>query len=509
LIRTLSLNLLLLFLVVSCGENSPVHRPGHLSTPLEDRVFYEIFVESFYDSNGDGIGDLNGVTEKLDYLQGLGVDGIWLLPVHPSPSYHKYDVTDYYGIHADYGTMDDFKRLVAEAHRRDILVVIDMVINHTSDEHPYFQEARKGKENPFREYYVWSADSLVQSEEPYHWHSNGEDPEKYYGFFWKGMPDLNFDNPAVREEMKKIGEWWLTRTGVDGFRLDAIKYIYPDSLYDKNIAWWQEYRARLDSVNKECFLVAEIWDDAAFIAPFLNGGVSAAFDFDLSFAIEEMLSSETDPGIGDLLAGIRMQYNEASDSWYDAIFLKNHDQDRIMSLLQDPGKARLAASVLLTLPGIPFIYYGEEIGMVGKKPDEYIREPMVWDRPGKDPGETRWIEPRYSTADRVAPVTEQMNDPGSLLMHYKNLIALRRDHPVFAEGAISSLGEIPEHLCGYVLSNDRRKAVVIHNLSDQPARISAGKLGAKGRILYLSGEETLMRDTLLLDPFGTLVQYQD
>ncbi|MGW8316340.1 MAG: alpha-amylase family glycosyl hydrolase [Bacteroidales bacterium] len=506
--RAFIFNIILLFLVVSCGESSLNQRRAFLSTPLEDRIFYEIFVQSFYDTDGDGIGDLNGVTAKLDYLKELGVDGIWLMPIHPSPSYHKYDVTDYYGIHPDYGTMDDMKNLLTEAHRRNILVLIDMVINHTSSEHPFFKEARKDKDNPFRDYYVWSADSLLQSDEPYHWHNNGQDSEKYYGFFWKEMPDLNFDHPAVREEMKKIGVWWLTQIGVDGFRLDAIKYIYPDSLYDKNIAWWQEYRARLDSVRKEYFLVAEIWDDAEFIAPFLNRGVHAAFDFDLSFAIEEMLVSGSDPGLGDLLADIHQQYNAASASWYDAIFLKNHDQDRIMSLLQETGKARLAASVLLTLPGIPFIYYGEEIGMVGKKPDEYIREPMIWDEPGKDPGQTRWIEPRYSTPGKVIPVKQQLSHQGSLLLHYKTLIALRKEHPILSEGTVRSLEEMPERICGYVLRDNGNEMVVLHNLTDQPVSIPVGKLRANGKMLYFSGQENQGKDTLFLDPYGTLVRYR-
>ncbi len=181
--------------------------------PIGQRVFYEIFVQSFYDSNGDGIGDLNGVTSKLDYLKDLGVNGIWLLPVHPSPSYHKYDVTDYYGIHPDYGTMEEMKTLLREAHERDILVIIDMVINHTSSEHFFFKESRKGKDNPFRNYYVWSGDTLVHKQNPQHWHKYQKDPEKYYGFFWKGMPDLNYNHPDVRAEDEENREILDNRSG--------------------------------------------------------------------------------------------------------------------------------------------------------------------------------------------------------------------------------------------------------------------------------------------------------
>jgi glycosidase len=445
----------------------------------------------------------------LDYLQELGITGIWLLPVHPSPTYHKYDVTDYYAIHPDYGTMEDFTELVEEAHKRDILVLIDMVINHTSSEHPFFREARKGKENPYREYFVWSSDTLLQNEEPYHWHSNGDDPEMYYGFFWKGMPDLNFDNPAVREEMKKTGAWWLTETGVDGFRLDAIKYIYPDSQYERNIAWWKEYRSYLESTGKPFFLVAEVWDSAAYIAPFLDRGVHAAFDFDLSFAIEKMLLSGKDPGIGDLLADIHGKYSKISSSWQDAIFLKNHDQDRIMSLLEEPGQARLAASVLLTLPGIPFIYYGEEIGMLGKKPDEFIREPLLWDLPGHDPGETHWTEPRYSSAGTVTPVKQQLEDPGSLLRHYKEMIALRKGHPLLASGHIRSLKGRPVDLCAYAVSSGEQEILVLHNLGGRPLKLDIRPWHMQGEVLYLNGAYSAGKDSLRLDSYGSLVQYRD
>jgi len=506
-IRTIILVVAVYCLVHSCGVNQGKEGLNDIPVPIDERVFYEIFVHAYYDSNGDGIGDLQGVIAKLDYLKELGANGIWLLPVHPSPSYHKYDVTDYYGIHPDYGTMEDMKLLLAEAHERDILVLIDMVINHTSSEHPFFTEAREGKNNHFRDYYVWSADTLLQSEEPYHWHANGNDPEKYYGFFWKGMPDLNFDNPEVRKEMKKIGAWWLEEVGVDGFRLDAIKYIYPDSLIEKNVQWWQEYRSSLESTGMDFFMVAEIWDGADFIAPFLNGGVDAAFDFDLSFAIEEMLASGEDPGLGELLAGIRSDYRSASDSWHDAIFLKNHDQDRIMSLLGDPRQAKLAASVLFTLPGIPFIYYGEEIGMPGKKPDEYIREPMVWDLPGQDPGQTRWIEPLYSKPGKVEPVRQQLEDPESLLSHYKKMIALRQEHPLLASGSISGLKGMPGHLCGYKISGKKQKIVVLHNLTDRVVTLDSGVLEAVGPVLHLDGNFSSGKDSLLLEPFGSLVRY--
>jgi glycosidase len=493
--------------IFSCGQNPEQEEINSGTTAMGEQVFYEIFVHAFYDSNGDGIGDLNGVTAKLDYLEELGVNALWLLPVHPSPSYHKYDVTDYYSIHPDYGTMDDLKILLAEAHKRNIIVLLDMVINHTSDQHPFFMESRKGKENPFRDYYVWSSDTLLQKENPWHWHKNPGDDQKYYGFFWKGMPDLNFDKPEVREEMKKIGAFWLSEVGVDGFRLDAIKYTYPDSLLDKNVEWWQEYRASLEETGEDFFLVAEIWDSSAFIGPFLNKGVHSAFNFDLSFAIEEMLHDGRDPGLAFLLEKTHKHYQEDSEDYQDAIFIKNHDQDRIMSLLSDPRQAKLAASILLTLPGVPFLYYGEEIGMKGKKPDEYIREPMVWDLPGLDQGQTRWIEPLYSTPENVDPVSVQIHDPESLFMHYKKLIAIRKENSTLACGTIKPLENISDKLCTYMIGGPKGDILVVHNLTDIPQTLDNKLLHASGPVLHFKGIDTPEKGGRTLAPFNTLIQY--
>ena len=503
--------LFLFFAIVlfSCGQKPEPRAMKPDTTPIEQRIFYEIFVHAFYDSNGDGIGDLNGVTEKLDYLQQLGISGLWLLPIHPSPSYHKYDVSDYYGIHPDYGTMEDMKALLAEAHKRDIIVLIDMVINHSSDQHPFFLEAKKGKENPFRDYYVWSSDTLLQKENPGHWHKNPGDKEKYYGFFWKGMPDLNFDKQEVREEMKKVGAFWLTEVGVDGFRLDAIKYIYPDSLVSKNVEWWQEYRAGLEETGEDFFLVAELWDKAEYIAPFLDRGVHSAFNFDLSFAIETMLATGKDPGLGKLMSKIQKQYQELSDDYQDATFIKNHDQDRIASLVNDPRKAKLAASLLLTLPGIPFLYYGEEIAMLGKKPDEYIREPMVWDLPDQDPGQTSWIEPQYSTDETVVPVALQEKDPESLLSHYRKLIALRKAHSALATGSIAGLDNINKDLCVYVVRGAEEKILVIHNLTGNTAVLDTRQFKLKDQALFLEGAYTNKGKTLSLEPYGSLIQQME
>ena len=228
--------ILISFLVKSQNPNI-MNLKSYWNTTGEDiwptSFFYSVFVQSFYDSNKDGIGDIEGLTKKLDYLKDLGIEAIWLLPVHPSPTYHKYDIMDYYDIHPDYGSMNDFKTLVEEAHERNIRIIIDLVVNHTSDQHKWFKEALKGNEK-YIDYYVWSNDKELINKEPNHWHkpikakSKKIRNKKYYGFFWHEMPDLNYDNPKVREEIKAIGKYWLQDIGIDGFRLDAIRFTYPE-----------------------------------------------------------------------------------------------------------------------------------------------------------------------------------------------------------------------------------------------------------------------------------------
>ena len=211
-----------------------------------DSVFYEIFVRSFKDSNGDGIGDLNGLIEKLDYLQDLGVTGLWLMPIHPSPSYHGYDVTDYYSINPDYGTLDDFKRLVTEAKQRNIRIIIDYVLNHTSTEHPWFV-ASQDPQSPYRDWYVWSKTDPGQE----HWHraANGD---YYYGFFGEHMPDLNYTNPEVTEKMNDVARFWLQDIGIDGLRLDAAKYLVEEGTViqnsDSTHEWYKNFRPEYKAV---------------------------------------------------------------------------------------------------------------------------------------------------------------------------------------------------------------------------------------------------------------------
>ncbi|RRB01175.1 alpha-amylase family glycosyl hydrolase [Larkinella rosea] len=445
-------------------------------------VHYEVFVRAFCDSNGDGIGDLNGVTSKLDYLKDLGIAALWLMPVNPSPSYHMYDVTDYYGIAPEYGTMDDFRRLVSEAHRRNIKVILDFVINHTSRQHPWFVEACKSKDNPYHDWYVWMAqkdiDALniatreitADSQEKSPWHRVPGAPfsEKYYALFWSGMPDLNYDNPEVREEIYKAGKFWLTDVGVDGFRLDAARHIYPEWEEPKNHQFWEEFGQVMEAAKPGVYTVGEVWTRAERIAPYFRG-LKANFNFDLSLALQEIPYKERDTAeIVQMLVRNHTIFAEVNPNFIDAIMLSNHDQTRIGSFLNgNQNHLKVAANLLLTLPGNPYVYYGEEIGMLGAKPDENIREPFLWDEKKQDRMRSRWRRAKFSTDSTVVPLAAQQTDPGSLYNHYRRLIHFRNSHPVLNDNLSKLEASQIQHknVIAFTRKSGNRSVLVIHNLT--------------------------------------------
>lgn len=493
-------------------------------------VFYEIFVRSFADSNGDGIGDFKGLLSKLDYLNDgnpetdsdLGIGGIWLMPINPSPSYHGYDVTNYRDIHPDYGTMDDFRTFLNEAHKRGIKVIMDLVVNHTSKEHPWFTEAAADPNSPYRDWYVWAEDqgrkvsgtSAAGSGNPWH-NLNGS---HYLGIFWEGMPDLNLDNPEVRNEMIKTGQFWLEQ-GVDGFRLDAAKHIYEDLLTDKsqettnkNVAWWQEFRSGLNEVKPDAYLVGEIWDpSAALISSYLDRALDSGFNFSLAETILSSVKNEKDANIPYTLERTHKLYSEKSGgSFVDATFLTNHDQNRVMTQLEgDVPHAKMAASLLLTLPGNPFIYYGEEIGMFGAKPDELIREPMRW-TPDDSEGQTTW-EPAVNNASiQGLSVSEQIGDPTSLLSHYRQLIRMRNEIPALKDGAIQEYATDQPGITAFVRLTEDQAVLVAHNLTGHELTVSLDPNQADGvsftNLLAQTSEgASLSGNTLTLPAYSTAV----
>jgi alpha-amylase len=493
-------------------------------------VFYEVFVRSFSDSDGDGIGDLRGLTEKLDYLNDgnpdttddLGIGGIWLMPVNPSPSYHGYDVTDYRSINPDYGTLQDMQQLVKEAHKRGIKVIMDLVVNHTSKEHPWFVESAKKKDSKFRDFYVWAEDqnrpvsgtSAAGSGNP--WHSLLG--SHYMGTFWDGMPDLNFDNPEVRSEMEDIGKFWLTQ-GVDGFRLDAAKHIYEDLLSDKsaattakNVAWWQEFRKAMNEVNPKAYIVGEVWENSAVsVGAYLDHAFDSGFNFGLAEALVNSAKTEKDSGAVFTLERTYKLYSQISGgSFTDAIFLTNHDQNRVMSQLgNNPDHAKMAAAMLLTLPGNPFIYYGEEIGMLGQKPDEGIREPMQWSADGQSKGQTTWEQSSNNASNPGGDVESQLHGSSSLLDWYRQLIALRSSVPALQSGGIRDFVSGNEGIMAFERITAGQQVLVALNLTGKPQTLNLQN-GEKGKpyskiLKALPGEAELTGETLTLPPYTTVI----
>jgi len=443
-------------------------------------VNYEVFIRSYADSNGDGIGDFNGLAAKLDYLKELGVGGIWLMPIMPSPTYHKYDVVDYKAVDPEYGSQEDFQNLVEEAHKRGIRILVDLIVNHTGSDHPWFKSAMESKESPYRDYYVWAnKDSIreqmskkttsLDSDNITQWHAvNGDTlSEHYYGFFYGGMPDLNLDNQKVRQEFIDIGKYWLGEMNVDGFRLDAAKHIFPTDRATDNHEFWIWFREEMQKIKPDVYLVGEVWSKAEDVAPYLKG-LPALFNFDMGYAITSAVRSGKDTiGLISKYKDINDYYTKSTNEFIDATFLKNHDQNRILSELDaNQNKARVAAGILFTLPGTPYVYYGEEIGMLGVKPDEYIREPFRWDYDAKDKMQTSWESPKYSTDDTVMPLSKQKNDPASLYNFYKRFIQYRNSSKALSYGSIDTTPINIREIVSFIRTKDGDNRLVLHNVSD-------------------------------------------
>jgi alpha-amylase len=441
-----------------------------------DRVFYEVFVRSFFDSNGDGIGDFNGLTQKLDYLNDgnpntsddLGITGIWLMPINSSPSYHGYDVIDYRRINPQYGTMNDFKNFLNAAKQRGIKVIIDYVMNHSSTQNPWFQQSAQN--NPlYRNFYRWEPTHPgVQGPFGQAWHSHSSG--FYYGVFWSGMPDLNYENPAVKDTMFAIADYWLNEIGVDGFRLDAVLYLVEEGTNYSNTQGTfnllSEFTNYIKTVKPDAFSVGEAWTDTETVINYVNNNVlDYCFEFDLASATLSALKTGNAQG---LVSQMQKVYNLYPHLQYGT-FLSNHDQNRVMNELQnDKNKAKVAAALYLTFPGIPYLYYGEEIGMTGVKPDENIRTPMQWanqTHAGFTTGNPwRQVNNNYPTIN----VATQQADSASLLNWYKKLIALRNNEPALRVGEFELVVSATPSVAAFLRHYDGRSILVINNTSNVP-----------------------------------------
>ena len=441
-------------------------------------VCYEIFVRSFADSDSNGVGDFNGLTARLDYVndgnpdtgKDLGASCIWLMPIAESPSYHGYDVADYYALDREYGTVEDFKRFMTEAHRRGIKVLVDMVLNHASSEHPSFKAALADTASPYRAWYRFSP--TPQGKGPWGmdaWHKSPVRDEYYYGVFWKGMPDLNYESPAVREEFKKVATYWLREMGVDGFRLDAIPYLTEEGSCLAGCpgthAYLREYAAHIDSVAPGAYTVGEAWGKVDTLLPYYPDQLTSYFAFELA---DSLVSGVRHGSAQNILRGyLRLQDTMPPHRW--SPLLSNHDGARVMTMLgRDMAKARLAATLLLTLPGLPFVYYGEEIGMTGDKPDPRLRTPMQW-RPGHGTGFTTGTPWQNAQPDsQTTTVEAQDADSGSLLNLYRTLIHLRKSNDALATGRLMPLSAGNTAVTAYLRREGDHAVLVVANLGDAP-----------------------------------------
>jgi len=466
-------------------EASPAATP--LATPIAGNssrwwhgaTCYEIFVRSFADSDADGIGDFAGVASRLDYLNDgdaattsdLGVTCIWLMPIMESVSYHGYDVTDYYAVEKDYGTKDDFLALIDAAHGRGIKVIIDHVINHTSVEHPWFIDAASGPDAARRDWYIfeeqdpaftgpWGADA---------WHPAPAGADFYYGLFWSGMPDLNFRNPDVTAEIYAITEFWLTEMRVDGFRLDAIKHLIEEGRVQEStpetLTWIRDYAAFIRSVKRDAYTVGEVSGaNAAALKPYYPDLLDQYFQFEIAAGTLSAASSGSPLLLGITVGGAERMI---PDQRY-ATFLTNHDQPRVATQLDgDQEQLRVAAMLMLSLPGTPFIYYGEEIGMSGDKPDELIRTPMQWSGEANGGFSTGmpWepLRPDWPTVN----VAAQTGVAGSLLETYRQWIRLRSEHPALSRGNFTMLETESRSVLAFARRLEGETIVIVINTGEE------------------------------------------
>lgn len=422
------------------------------------RNFYEIFVYSFADSNGDGIGDLNGVTAKLSYVKDMGFNAIWLMPVMQSPTYHKYDVTDYLSIDSDYGTMDDMRELVKQAHENDIRVIIDMVINHTSSSHPWFTEASSflrgldskdertvselKSECPYVDYYNFAKEPLDNT-----WYKVSGCDWYYEGSFWSEMPDLNLSCDELWSEIERISSFWLEDVCVDGFRMDAVLHFNENDTEFNSAALNRLYEY-CRNINPDFYMVCEAWTGANTIAGYYESGADSFFNFDAAGPEGKLIKAANGTAKAETLVKAMVNYEEefgdANPSFIDAPFLTNHDMGRVSNaLMGNPDALKMAGGLLLSMSGSPFVYYGEEIGMQSKgTKDENKRLSIPW----KDVTiETRGPKDADSGIEqKLGTVEDQLLDPLSVLNYYKRALLIRNQNPEIARGKTTVFEEFTE-----------------------------------------------------------------
>ena len=480
----------------------------------QDAVFYEVFVRSYYDSDADGIGDLKGLQMKLDYIKELGANALWLMPIFKSPSYHGYDTADYYQVNEDYGTVEDLHSLLAEADKRGIRIILDLAVNHTSSDHPWFQKSAENTPD-YNDWYVWEKNRPAEKQYEYgkaepvqnrRWHYNDKREQFYYAHFTEKMPDLNLDNPAVRQEVKKIAKFWLDK-GIAGFRLDAAQHIIEDGSEEmqpdtpSTVRWWVEFNQYVKSVNPRAVLVGEVWSEHRFISKYYadRKGLDLCFDFPFQINTLKTVGSGNVKSFIDMVTAKKQL---PAPLFFYAPFLANHDQDRYMtSLKNDFAKARIAAVILFSAPGTPFIYYGEEIGMYhpgDRRTHLPIRTPMQWEDTQVTAGFTTNKNPWCGLNNNKDPynVRYQQQSPDSLLKLYQKLIRLRLKYPELRYGDYK-FHCVGENVLAYERVYNNKAILVLINPQDKDQTIHSRHISGtyhnllNGKIIEIATQHTV------------------
>ncbi len=490
--KYISLLLLITFLLALAGCTQTPAASVPTPDPIDDnyRSFYQIFVGSFSDSNDDGFGDLRGIINRMDYLndgdinsgKSLGIQGIWLSPIFASPTYHKYDAKDYYSPDWRFGSLEDLQELIDLCHSRNVKLILDLVINHTSTQHEWFVQFKQARvegdtQNPYYDYYTCVTTAEKQNGISYHKIASTD--FWYEGNFSGDMPELNFDNDAVRQEVVDIAKFYLGM-GIDGFRFDAVKYIYYGDTA-RCVDFWSWYMQQLKAINPEIYCVGECWSGEGEILeyyPAMN-----CFNFAVAQAEGVMAEAAKGHSIAKYIGYIPAFQQKVWDKNPDGMpmsFLSNHDMDRIAGAFITENNMRMAANLYLLSPGSPVIYYGEELGMRGSRGGEMTdanrRLAMLWgdEDTVKDPiGATYGADKQIQTT-----AAQQMADTNSLYTYYCRLLSIRHKYPAIARGVYTGITTPEKNLGGFVIAHEDQKLLLMHNNSAEELTVDLAQCKA-------------------------------